>query len=102
MYNLKGLNLMIKGINRQILEVTNPESPYFDKILFFVSANGASANEQKLHSEAQNIARQIKKPPKSKRSKKDVFLNIMYVVCGIGAGTALSFVLSAVIQEVAK
>ncbi|MBQ9517140.1 MAG: hypothetical protein IJR60_03610 [Eubacterium sp.] len=94
--------MMIKGINRQILEVTNPESPYFDKILFFVSADGSNLSEEKLHGEAQNIAGQIKKPPKSKRSKKDLFFSIMYVVCGVGAGTVLSIVLSSVIQGVAK
>ncbi|MBR0413222.1 MAG: hypothetical protein IJI47_06625 [Eubacterium sp.] len=94
--------MMIKGINRQILEVTNPESPYFDKILFFVSSDGATAGEEKLHGEAQSIARQIKKPPKNKRTKKEVFLTALYIACGIGAGTVMTFVLSAVLQGVAK
>ena len=88
---------MIKGINRQILEVTNPESPYFDKILFFVSSDGAAANEERLHSEAQSIARQLKKPPRSKRSKKEKFLNALFIVCGIGAGIGLSVLLGAIL-----
>ena len=27
---------MIKGVSKQVLEVTNPENPYFEKIVFFV------------------------------------------------------------------
>ena len=26
---------MIKGVSKQVLEVTNPENPYFEKIVFF-------------------------------------------------------------------
>ena len=97
---MKGLKAMIKGINRQILEVTNPESPYFDKILFFVSAEGSAAGEEKLHGEAQDVARQIKKPPKSRRSKKDIILNIVYVLCGVGAGAVLALLMNMMLQGV--
>ena len=86
---------MIKGINRQILEVTNPESPYFDKILFFVSADGGAASEEKLRGEAKSIASQVKKPPKNRKSKKEIWLNAVYIACGIGAGAVLSLVFSA-------
>ena len=35
--NLKGIFVdMIKGVNKQVLEVTNTENPYFEKIIFFV------------------------------------------------------------------
>ena len=34
--NLKGIFEMIKGVSKQILEVTNTDNPYFDKIIFFV------------------------------------------------------------------
>ena len=88
---------MIKGINRQILEVTNPESPYFDKILFFVSADGSNMSEEKLHGEANNIARQIKKPPKSRRSKKEKIFNAVFIAAGVGAGAALTFLLGSII-----
>ena len=88
---------MIKGINKQVLEVTNPESPYFDKILFFVSPNGSSAGEDNLKNEAQKIAHQATKPPKFRRSRKERFLNALYIACGIGAGAALAVILGTVI-----
>ena len=88
---------MIKGINRQILEVTNPESPYFDKILFFVSGEGSVTNEEKVKCEARKIANQMQKPPKMKKSKKDKLLSAVFVVFGIGAGAALSLILASII-----
>lgn len=91
---------MIKGVNKQVLEVTNPESPYFDKIIFFVSADGSAQSEEKLKNEAQSVASQLKKPPKSRRSKRDKFLSIMFAVCGIGAGAVLMLVLSSIVQGV--
>ena len=88
---------MIKGINKQVLEVTNPESPYFDKILFFVSTNGSSAGEESLKTEAQKLACLATKPPKCKRSRREKLTNTLYIASGIGAGVALVLILSIVI-----
>lgn len=84
---------MIKGINKQILEVTNPESPYFEKIIFFVRPQGQSVGEEKLKNEALKISKEIKKPPRAKRSTKQLLQNLGLLVLGIGAGvsTALIF-----------
>ena len=57
---------MIKGINKQILEVTNTESPYFEKIIFFVTPKGLASDEKTLRAEAEKISRSAKKPPKSR------------------------------------
>jgi len=88
---------MIKGINRQILEVTNPESPYFDKILFFVSGDCEIKSEKQLKKEAEKIAAEVKKPPKTKKSKKDIVMNAVYVIFGLGAGVATAIILSTII-----
>ena len=91
---------MIKGVNKQVLEVTNPESPYFDKIIFFVSADGASQSEEKIKNEAQSVTSQLRKPPKSRRSRRDKILSIVFAVCGIGAGAALMLLLGTIVQGV--
>ena len=36
---------MLKGINKQILEVTNTESPYFERIVFFVRPDKNTVSE---------------------------------------------------------
>ena len=89
---------MIKGINKQILEVTNTESPYFEKIIFFVRSTSPSSDENKLKEEAEKIALKMKKPPKEKKSFKR-FLSVgFYLFLGVGAGWALNFILSGLIR----
>lgn len=39
---------MIKGTNKQVLEVTNTENPYFEKIIFFVKPEYVNAGGEKL------------------------------------------------------
>lgn len=84
---------MIKGINKQILEVTNPESPYFDRIIFFVKPAGQSVEESTLKSEALKISASVKKPPKSKRTKKQIFQTIGLLILGLCAGASLGVIL---------
>lgn len=94
----KGIFGMIKGINKQILEVTATESPYFDKIIFFVRPQAQSTNEQILKNEAEKISKEIRKPPKCKKTKAQIFSIIMYSGLGVGAGAALTFVISSLIN----
>ena len=39
---------MIKGVSKQILEVTNTDNPYFEKIIFFVKPEHQSTDRKKL------------------------------------------------------
>ncbi len=54
---------MIKGVNKQVLEVTNTENPYFERIVFFVKPEYQSGHAEKLKKEAQLYAARAKKPP---------------------------------------
>ena len=89
---------MIKGINKQILEVTNTESPYFEKIIFFVRPSSASASEKELKDEAQKIALKAQKPPREKKSFKQLAKSTLYVFMIAGAGVAISFIISGFIK----
>ena len=84
---------MIKGINKQILEVTNPESPYFEKIIFFVTPKGLAADEKSLRREAEKISKSAKKPPKGRKTPREALLTALYILLGIGAGAAISTVI---------
>ena len=46
---------MIKGVSKQILEVTNTDNPYFDKIIFFVKPEHQSTDRKKLQKEAERL-----------------------------------------------
>lgn len=89
---------MIKGINKQILEVTNTESPYFEKIIFFVRPSSSSISEGKLQEEAEKLSQKMKKPPKEKKSIKQLFSTGIYMALGLGAGCALTFLISGIIR----
>jgi len=88
---------LIKGINKQILEVTNTESPYFEKIIFFVRPTSNPIGEKALENEAKKLASQVKKPPKERRTVKQLAKGAFYVFLGVGAGYALSFLISAIL-----
>ncbi len=88
---------MLKGINKQILEVTNTNSPYFEKIIFFVRPNTSAVGEKALENEAKKLASQMNKPPKEKKSFRQFAKGAVYVFLGAGAGYALSFLLSEIL-----
>ena len=89
---------MIKGINKQILEVTNTESPYFEKIIFFVRPSSSAVGEKTLEDEAKKITSQIKKPPKERKSFRQLAGGALYVFLGVGAGVAFSFLISGFLK----
>lgn len=88
---------MIKGINKQILEVTNPESPYFEKIIFFVRPQGQKTDEEKLKAEALKISKQITKPPRQKKTAKQILQTVALFVLGIGAGVSTALILNIIL-----
>ena len=47
---------MLKGVNKQILEITNPESPYFEKIIFFVRPDSQGYDDKAIKTEAEKIS----------------------------------------------
>lgn len=83
---------MLKGVNKQILEISNPDSPYFEKIIFFVKPEGQQ-DESKLKAEAQKISKQGIKPPKTRRTKKENIQTLLCIILGLGAGAALTVIM---------
>lgn len=60
---------MIKGINRQVVEVSQPDSEYFERILFFVKPEYACMSEGKIRERAGLIANKGVRPPVTKQKK---------------------------------
>ena len=48
---------MIKGINKQVLEILEPSSGYFEKALFFVKPEYTGFSENKLKEMARGITK---------------------------------------------
>lgn len=87
---------MIKGVNKQILEVTNTENPYFDKIIFFIKPEYKNADRKKLQKEAETLACVTQRPPKTRMSKKRLFGAVAYSALFTTAGFALSYLISII------
>lgn len=71
---------MLKGVNRQVVEVQETGSDYFEKALFFVNPKYYGLTDGKLREKAQNLMGTAgappKIPPKPKKSKLATFLEI--------------------------
>lgn len=88
---------MIKGVSKQILEVTNTENPYFERVIFFVKPEHQSENQAKLQRQAEDIVGSCKKPPKIRISRKKVITTVLGSVLFTLTGCAISVIINALI-----
>lgn len=85
---------MLKGVNKQILEITNPESPYFEKIIFFVRPDSQGCDDKAIKTEAEKISTSTAlRPPKQKRSIKRILLIALYVGLSVLCSACVAFLL---------
>ena len=86
---IKGaLSEMIKGVNRQVVEVNETQCEYFEKIMFFVKPEYASVSEGKIRERAGMIADSSSMPPPTKLKRNKYFEVIKLVfsaLCGAAA-----------------
>lgn len=57
---------MIKGVNHRVVEVTDTQSEYFDRIIFFVKPEHCDTSEGKIREKAKVIADVATAPPPSR------------------------------------
>lgn len=84
---------MLKGVNKQVLEITETKNGYFEKAIFFVKPEYSGLSEGKLRESAKKEIEKTGKPPKMKIGRKKDFLK--FAIClaasfgiGIAIGTA--------------
>jgi hypothetical protein len=54
---------MVKGVNRQIIEINDTGSRYFERVLLFVSPEGAELSSKELGSEAKEYLLHLTEGP---------------------------------------
>jgi hypothetical protein len=69
-HSLKGGIFMIKGINKQVLEILETNNGYFEKALFFIKPEFSGYSENKLRELAQSEIKSAINPPKQKYNYK--------------------------------
>ena len=50
---------MIKGVNRQVVEITQTQCEYFEKVLFFIKPEYSAVSEGDLRERATIIAQSV-------------------------------------------
>ena len=83
---------MIKGVNRQMIEVTHTGSPYFERA-FLVVRGGAAADEEKLHRMAEKVVEQAGTYAGLRRQKRRQALRqgAFALLCG-GVGATMMWI----------
>ena len=86
---------MLRGINRQVIEISETDCEYFERVMFFVKPECASVSEGKLRERANAIAGKADKPPMTKivRSRLRMAASL---IAAAGAGAGLTAVVTAV------
>lgn len=89
---------MLKGVNRQVVEVAETGSDYFEKALFFVNPKYYGMTDGKLRERAQRLMNTAGAPPRvkdtKKRSKVRLFIEI---AASAAAGSILTLITSSLL-----
>ena len=73
---------MIKGVNRQVVEVSDTGSEYFERILFIVKPEYATVSEGKVRERVEQIAQATGAPPPTKAKTQAPALRRQTNRCG--------------------
>ena len=86
---------MVKGVNRQVLEILDPGCEYFEKALFFVRPEYSAESEGKLRGKALNSIQNSTGIPKTRKQKiknKAFFVVELLASAGVGAVVTAIFI----------
>lgn len=91
---------MIKGVNRQMIEVTDTGNPYFERALLVVRPECMDQQDGRLHEEAQKLLRTsdgyagLRLSRRSRRIRR-----ILFAVFSGGTGIALGMLLQVMASQ---
>lgn len=82
---------MVKGVNRQVLEIQETQSPYFERALLFVRPEYAHIDQKKLQAAAQAAVGATDRVPKPKagRVKRLYYWLAGGVLSAVGVGASV-------------
>lgn len=94
---MKGENILIKGVNRQVVEITQTQCEYFEKVLFFIKPEYSAVSEGDLKERATIIAQSAGMPPAARLRKNRVrlALSMSAAACGGAVVSGVIFLLTS-------
>ncbi len=60
---------MIRGVNRQTIEIKETGNPFFERAILFVTESGAKLSQQQLEAQWNSFLNGCKRPPVSKTAQ---------------------------------
>lgn len=85
---------MIKGVNKQVLEIAETKNGFFEKAIFFVKPEYSGMSEGRLRESAEKEIENAGKPPVTKAQKRKNFGYVLLLsaalLTGIVIGTLIS------------
>ena len=88
---------MLRGVNRQVIEISETDCEYFERVMFFVKPECASVSEGRLRERANAMAGKADKPPMTRVIHNRIAYAVSVAVAA-GAGAGLMAVITAVIR----
>lgn len=85
---------MLKGTNRQVIEITQTDCEYFERVMFFVKPECVNVSEGKLRERASIIAGTDNKPPAMKIYRSRLKTAVIAVGAAV-AGAAVTAIITA-------
>ena len=80
---------MIKGVNRQIIEVAETGSEYFERAMLFISPGFSDTERHILEREAKKMLRKMEEPSKIKLRRRNWYVVSRMALSALaGAGVA--------------
>ncbi len=88
---------MIKGVNRQVVEITQTDCEYFERILFLVKPEYSTVSEGKLRERASQMS-SAGKPPATRVRRR--VRTVLSMAAAAFAGAAVCALVQMMIQMV--
>ena len=85
----EGRKNLIKGINRQVIEISQTQCEYFERVVFFIKPEFSAVSDGDLRERASAIAQSAGIPPAS-RLKRIKMIQIIKLSAAACAGAAVS------------
>ncbi len=88
---------MIKGVNKQVLEIMETQNGFFEKAIFFVKPEYSGMSEGRLRESAKKEIENAGKPPLTKSSKREKIKSLISLSTALVTGIVIGIIFSSVI-----
>jgi len=85
---------MLRGVNRQVIEISETDCEYFERVLFFVKPECVNVSEGRLKERANAIAGKADRPPMTKVVRNKI-RTAAYLAGAAVAGAGFTAVVAA-------